>query len=131
MCDGDDADDNYKHGECGAGARQPQDNQRKECDSGGLNIVIHCNTGDNERLGVKKEKIEVCEDDEETAQKGERGGKNGKAGHDEQDDEVVECVVFEVFLDTVEEVCELGLGHLGGVEKLGPGATARPYVTHA
>lgn len=127
-------DDPYnenQNSESSARAREPKDDEREEHDSGCLDVVIDGNSGDDERFGVQKVKIEVGHDDEKTAEESERGCEDGEGGHEQQDDEVVEGVVLGILLDAIEEVCKLRLAHLRSVEKLAPWAGPRPDIAHA
>lgn len=130
VCTSDNSHDNHQGGKNGTSTREPQDDEREEHDERGLDIVVQSNTRDDDRLGVQKVEVKIGENGEETAEKGERRAEDGESGHDEQDHKVVECVIFKVLLDAVEEVSKLGLGHLRRVEEFRPRARAGPDIGH-
>lgn len=130
MCESDNSDDKHQGSKDGTSAREPQDDERKEHDEGGLDVIVQGNAGDNNGLGVQKVEVEIGGHGEQTAEEGERGAEDGEGGHDEQDDEVVEGVIFKVLLDAVEEVCKLGLGHLRRVEEFRPRTRTAPDIGH-
>lgn len=114
--------------ERGAGACKPEDDEREERDSGGLDVIIERDTGNDQRLGVEEVEVAICGDDEHAAEEGEGRREDRERRHDDEDDEVVEGVVLGVLADALGHVAEFRPPHLRRVRKLRPRPRPRPHV---